>query len=410
MIGKKNFEPFGQYLSLLCILGLAAVTLSPSAVYSQSLLSNLEKEISALVQQAEPAVTTVLAYIPVEKSSTSERPLFSFFTSKTDLPAKARENYINVGTGLLLHKNGYIVTRSSVIAQACSIRVRFYTGEEVDAELIGIDKNKGVGLLKVVPPDFPLVAFGHPEALTAGSWILVIGNSLGVAPAVSLGNVSAIRENGLIQITANIDPGNNGSPVLNSEGEVIGMVSGRIDYRQPQSKDVLLASNAALVLPITQIYAAAKSLLDKYAREHGWLGMTVVPNPDDEIHPQISKIEQNSPAQRAGLKIGDIILAYDHQILDHYYALKGLVKKDKPGKRAAIQVKRGSDTLNLVIEVGKMNLGQIFEKIPYRSTELTQINRPKSYMPLESRLMLEKRLLEMERQIRELRSRIIKRP
>ncbi|RMF61613.1 MAG: PDZ domain-containing protein [Calditrichaeota bacterium] len=372
---------------------------------AQSLLSNLEHEISALVQQGEPAVTSIISYVRESDEKKDDSPLFSLFSSKSSHQPFTR---IKIGSGLFFHKSGFIVTRKSVVANACSIRVRIYTGEEMDAELIGIDEEHEVGLLRVPGVrELPHVPFGQPAKLRAGSWIIVMGNSLGVTPAVSVGNVSAVRENGLIQITANIDPGHNGSPVLNANGEIIGMVSGRVDYPVPQQGVYLTASNAALVMPIDQVLDSVKKILEAYSRRHGWLGITVTPNPKDEVHPLVSKIEPGSPADQAGLRPGDVILGFNGQELDHYYALLGLVKKTPPGTATTIRVQREGRELQLAITIGKMDFSRLFSKPLWAEHPA---GAKMQAVPLDSRAMLEKRLLEMERQIRELRAKIIKSP
>ena len=404
-MGKANMDSLRHpVVSLLTILWFAWISAEMAA--SQTLLSNLEEEIAALVEQGEPAVTSIYAYLDMENNKDEDSPLLSFFSSRsseTNLPR------IKVGTGLFLHNAGFIVTRKSVVAHACSIRVRLYNGEELDAELIGIDEEKEIGLLRVASQDLPLVPFGRPEKLSAGSWIIVMGNSLGVTPAVSLGNVSAIRENGIIQITANIDPGHNGSPVLNAAGEIIGMVSGRVDYPASRQGLYLTVSNAALVLPIDQVYEAARRILDRYAEKHGWLGITVRSDARDEVHPVISRIEPGSPADKAGLAVGDVILAFNGHDLDHYYALLGLVKNSLPGTQTSIRVRRGDRELELPITIGRMNYTRLFESNQQARSALARKREAISFKH-PSRLMLEKRLLEMERQIRELRAKIMKRP
>ncbi len=407
-MGKINMDSLRHpVVSLVTVLWFG--WLSAEMVASQTLLSNLEEEIAALIERGEPAVTSIYAYLDMDSQKDQDSPFLSLFSTKSPDEALPR---IKVGTGLFLHNAGFIATRKSVVAHACSIRVRLYNGEEMDAELIGIDDEKEIGLLRIASQNLPLVPLGQPEKLTAGSWIIVMGNSLGVTPAVSLGNVSAIRENGVIQITANIDPGHNGSPVLNAAGEIIGMVSGRVDYPATRQGMYLTVSNAALVLPIDQVYEAAKRILNRYSQKHGWLGITVRSYSRDEIHPVISHIVPGSPAEKAGLQVGDVILAFHNQPLDHYYALLGLVKKSLPGTQTTIRVRRGEKELELPITIGRMDYARLFETD--RQTRNLAFQQERALPPQHpegmSRRLLQKRLLEMERQLRELKAKIMKRP
>ena len=401
MSAEKKHTTGGAAAAILLLL----LSVPGTQVLAQSLLTNLEKEIATLVERAKPAVVTILAYIPEEQTSEPDNSFLPFLSGK-GAGGDPDHLIINVGTGIYLHREGFIATRSSVIAQACSVRARFYTGEEVKAEILGVDEQMGVGLLRVPAMEIAPVPFGHPDHLLPGSWILVIGNSLGVSPAVSLGNVNAIRDNGLIQINASIDPGNNGSPVLNATGEIIGMVSGRIDYRPSPGRSMLTSTNTALVLPITHIYDAAKTILQRYSDSHGWLGMTVMPDPDDIVHPIISKLEPGSPAEKAGLQVGDKILAFGNQELEHYYSLLGMVKKTRPGEKTTIRIRRNQDILELPIVIGKMDYAALLGELQFAPRNITRLElAPK---PASRNLMLERRILEMERQLKELRAKIIK--
>ena len=389
-----------------CLLAVACVSLySATPLLSQSLLANLEKEVSVLVERAGSSVTTIVAYVPIDKGGKKDGSFFSIFSSKDEHTEKAENHYLTIGTGLYLHEKGYVVTRSSVVANACSVRVRFLNGNESAGELVGVDSTRGIALLKVDPQEITLLPFGRPNMVRPGSWILVIGNSMGVAPAVSMGNVSAVRNDGFIQISANIDPGNNGSPVLNASGEVIGIVSGKINYNDRRTGARYLAGNSALVMPIDEIYDAAEEILKKYSQLHGWLGITVTPIPGDYIRPQITRIEPGSPAAHANLQVGDVILGFNNEYLQNYYALKGLVRKALPGVSHKIAIVRGRDTLDVDIEIGPFMQYKLFEHVPYSRPPL-MLDQGNSIAPDKSRTnrYLEQRLRDMERELAKLRS------
>lgn len=397
----------------LFLLILAAGSFAPGPVtFSQSLLSNLEREISHLIDRAKPSVITIHAYVPIGKKQDSENPLLSFFTSKEEDAPENKNFVVNVGTGLYLHRDGYVVTRSSIVAGASMIRVKFLTGEESQADLLGQDQNDGIALLRVRKVNVPPVPINLSSPPRAGAWVFVVGNSLGVAPAVSMGNVSAIRENGMIQIAANIDPGSNGSPVLNTAGEVVGLIYGKIDYRDARHGKGVATGNTFMVLPMVRIYDAAKRLLENFREKHGWLGITVSPTPGDSLHPQISEVVKNSPAWRSDLRPGDVVLAFERRPLDSYYALRQLVKSTPPGGTVRLGILRGVDTLEVQVTMGKIHAENVFEVEPETSPSEWGYPAPGLLNLKQARgqtdIYLEQKLNEMERQIRELRLRIKK--
>lgn len=379
--------------------------LCASSSNGQSLLSNIEQEIEDIVKQTEPAVVTILAQIPVNRDN-NRKSLLSFFSSKQS--TNKENHYTHVGTGLYLNPQGFVATRGSVVADAEDVRVRLWNEEETHAEVIGIDSDRGLALLRIDSPVLPQFPFARPASIRPGSWVLVIGNSLGVSPSVSMGNVSAIHRDGFFQVAANVDPGANGAPVLSADGFIIGIVSGRIAYSKED--DMLPASNQTLVMPIDHIYRTAHDLLDQYWQKHGWIGITVHRGPYSALTPQIRAIEPGSPAQKAGLSVGDVILKCDNKELASYYSLKKIVKEAKPGDTIRLHVLRDQQELDIELKVGRHKFVNVFETVPYAETVQTTTGEKGAEFDIngKSRLLLEQRLRQMEQEIKFLKESLSK--
>ncbi len=379
--------------------GLAGFLLGmPVTVAAQSLLHSLESEIKSLVQQAQPAVVTVYANVPSQGKSES---LFSFFDSEQ--PHDSLAHYTRVGTGLFVSKDGYIATRSSIVAQACSVLVRLYDGRETQADIIGLDAELGIALLYIGAAGIEPIAFGNPAALHPGAWTFVLGNSLGHFPAVTMGAINAIHDNGHLQVAVMLTPGNNGSPVLNSSGEIIGMISGAIDFSDDDHESAT-PFESVLVLPVDQVLASTENLLKQYAARQGWLGITV--RPFEASSPQIFKIAPGSPAEQAGVQIGDVITAFNGKELVDYFALKYFVREAKPGDEVILDIMRGKKKVRIPMVASNMPYdGTILKNahITSSSPGQQQNDGPDAGISAVQRQKLEKRLREMEEQIRQIR-------
>jgi S1-C subfamily serine protease len=380
---------------------VALIFLSNNVAITQP---DLETEITEIVQYAEPSIVTILANIPVKGPEQKAKPLLSIFSSKPD----AGNRYTLIGSGLYLNKNGYIVTRCSIVEEAMGVRVRIWNGEETHADLIGFDKGKGIALLKIDSPELPTLPYANVSSLEEGSWALVIGNSLGVSPALSMGTVSSVYKNGLIEISANIDPGANGAPVLNSEGKVVGIVSGRIAYSE--NDNTMLARNTVLVVPVAQIYKSSREILEEYQKNHGWIGITVHKGPYSAVTPQITEVFASSPAEKAGLKVGDVILSCNDQKFESYYSLRSIVKNAHPGDKLALVVLRGQENVSITLKVGQIEIGNLFKSVPYDS-EYDYTANPNWNLngewSFKNRDALESRLKRMENEIKNLKKQLM---
>src|SRR5688572_30619197 len=214
----------------------------------------------------------------------------------------------SVGSGFVIHRDGYIVTNAHVVAQTAERKVTFADGGEFDAEIIAFDTDRDVAILKIdAGKPLPTLQLGRSNDLMIGETVIAIGNPLGYQNTVTAGVVSAIARDlhfgrqrtlsGLIQTDASINPGNSGGPLLNVLGELIGVNTAiRGD-----------AQNIGFAIPVDQLRQLLPELLDVERRYRLVCGLSV----DTLDQPQVTAVAAGSPAEEAGVKVGDVLRAID---------------------------------------------------------------------------------------------------
>ena len=233
-----------------------------------------------------------------------------------------REREIHsVGSGVVIHENGYIVTNAHVVAQASDVRVIFADGRGVEAEIVSADPEHDLAILKIPAPEpLPFITLGRSDDLMIGETVVAIGNPLGLQHTVTAGIVSALdRElnfspdlvyRGLIQTDAAINPGNSGGPLLNVNAELIGINSAiRGD-----------AQNVGFAIPVQRLWDLVPMMLDIERRQRVRFGLSV-----GGQEARVTAVRPDSPAQQAGLSTGDQITAFQGErvrnAIDYYVHL-----------------------------------------------------------------------------------------
>lgn len=203
-------------LSLLALLSLffsrfqaGSIGMMNSAS-AQGVLESLEENITNLVESVKPSLVTIEAEVfPGNRENPTQ--LTSF-----------------VGSGVVYSSDGYILTTSSVVRGMKDFKVTLSNDKSYRAKLIGTDFQTNLAVLKIESQGLRITKFGNSDRIREGSWVTVVGNSYGLPTAVSFGIVNGIRNDKTIQMSANVSPGNSGGPVLNTRGEVIGLVSAKL--------------------------------------------------------------------------------------------------------------------------------------------------------------------------------------
>jgi len=322
------------------------------SVSAQSVLGLIEKEMSALVTEAKPSVVTVSA---VASEGSTKRSGEGFLSFLSDDEAVRPITEIRVSSGLILTRDGFIVTKHSVVERARKVFVTLYDGTKLSAEVMGCDSTTSVALLRVNETSLLAARLGNMSDVGPGSWAIVIGNSMGKPHAVSIGMVNGIREDGMLQVSANVDPGNSGSPVFNSRGEAIGLIAAVVNYeRHDDSPANDYFGHSTLVWPLSLLLPPLRRIIDDYYTQHGWLGVTVNRDPQGTQRGlRVVDLENDGPGKEAGLRVDDIITRFDGQPLKNMTDLRTMVLKRKPGDKVEIGVLRQATSLQFNVEIGR---------------------------------------------------------
>lgn len=299
-------------------------------------------------------------------------PFFrQFFGDRERSPRKFRQEVKGLGSGFIISPDGYIVSNDHVTGRASEIVVTMTSGEKYKAKLIGTDPVSDVALLKVNGGNFPYVKLGNSDDVIIGEWVIAFGNPFGLfeisnEPTVTVGVVSATKMNisadrpriyrGMIQTDAAINSGNSGGPLSNSLGEIVGMNT--LIYTPNQGN-----IGVGFAIPINRVKAVVAELKRKGKVERDfWTGLRV-----QEVDESIARamklsraegvivndVEKGSPADKAGLKVGDVILEVDGEKVADQEAIVGLVNSAKSGDVLHLKVLREKNVLSLDLKLEK---------------------------------------------------------
>ena len=329
--------------------------------------------ITNTVESVSPAivgitVTEVREYRDPFSNFFGDDPFFRQFFGNRSLKQEVK----GLGSGFIISPEGYILTNDHVAGNAKEIIVTMTNGGKYSAELVGTDMVSDVALLKIKGKDFPCVKLGNSDDVIIGEWVITFGNPFGLfenidKPIVTVGVVSAkgmnlnVDENrsyrGLIQTDAVINAGNSGGPLVNSAGEVIGINT--LIYTAGVSQAYI---GYGFAIPINRVKSIVDELQKKGKVERNfWTGMEV--NIVDQRIAKyfglkdaegviISDIKKNSPAEKAELKVGDIILEINGERIQNEETIIAIINDAKAGDVLDLKVYRDKKTfkVNLTLE------------------------------------------------------------
>ena len=272
------------------------------------------------------------------------------------------------GSGFIVAADGYILTNAHVVADASEVTVRLTDRREFTAKVVGADRRTDVAVIKINGKDLPTVRVGDPSRLRTGEWVVAIGSPFGFENSVTAGIVSALSRSlpegqytPFIQTDAAVNPGNSGGPLFNMAGEVVGMNS-QIYSRTGGYMGISFA------IPI-DIAIDVKDQLVKSGRvQRGRIGVLVqevgqqladsfgLDRPRGAI---VAQVEKGSPAARAGLRAGDVILAVGGQPIERSGQLSAVISQIRPGTRVELEVWRDRASRKIEVEVGELKEGAV---------------------------------------------------
>ena len=276
----------------------------------------------------------------------------------------------SLGSGFIISEDGYIVTNNHVVAKATEIKVVLKDGSEFKAKIVGTDPKTDIALLKIDPKGKKLsvVKLGDSDKLKIGEWVLAIGNPFGLSYTVTAGIVSAkgrvIGEgpyDNFIQTDASINPGNSGGPLVNIEGEVVGI----------NTAIIAGAQGIGFAIPINLAKVIIKQLKERGRVIRGWLGVYIQELTPELVKAQklpvnrgaiITKVIPNSPAAKAGLKPGDVIVEYNGKKINHINDLTVAVSTTPPGTKVELVIVRNRKFKRVRVKIGELKESVVSKK------------------------------------------------
>ena len=265
------------------------------------------------------------------------------------------------GSGVVYNKKGFIVTNKHVIKNAGEIVIRLYDGSEYKAEIVGTDKRSDIAVLRIDAEGLTPAKFGNSDSLELGEIVLAIGNPVGLGQTVTSGIISAKGTSNLqitgfedfVQTDATINPDSYGGPLINMDGEVVG-----ISTLPPEQTAGYFG--ISLAIPINVVNKTTEDFIKHGKITRGWLGVTAQPvtrelqkalGLKNDLGALVSDIEPGSSASNAGVKSGDVIIKYNGKEIKNILHLRSLVKGTEINKKLEITVLRDGQelTLNTVI-------------------------------------------------------------
>jgi len=374
---------FAFAISFLMVANVAVVQASASKKDIE-ILDRSAKAFSSVVKSVKPAVVHISVESTVNSGQNMEQffnhPFFERFFGPDfqppDSQPRKRHQY-GAGSGFIISKEGHILTNNHVVENAEKITVTLSDNQKVEAELVGTDPQSDVALIKIDVTDsrtLPTIPLGDSEALEVGEWVIAIGNPFGLNQTVTVGIVSAkgrsrvgINEyENFIQTDAAINPGNSGGPLLNIHGEVVGINSALYSRTGGYM-------GIGFAIPINMVKSIEDQLQKHGKVTRGWLGVAIQ-DVDENLAESfglekaegilVSETQPESPADKAGIKQGDVLMSLNNTSLKDVSDLRNRIAMIIPGTDVTLSLIRDGKPLDLNVKIGEQpaDFGKVAQK------------------------------------------------
>ena len=382
MVIPRRFAGFVMTAALFCLACMQTVQAEQLPSFTK------------LIKEASPAVVNIsttqkvrtgMPHLP-EGFEVPDLPegspfgeLFKYFFDQQNGDDPGYQDAKSLGSGFIISADGYIMTNYHVVNEADEIIVRLSDRRELKAEVVGEDKRSDIALVKIDATDLPVVKIGKSHDLEVGEWVLAIGSPFGFDLSATAGIVSAKgrslpSENYVpfIQTDVAINPGNSGGPLFNQDGEVVG-VNSQIYSRTGGYMGLSFA------IPIEVAMDVVDQLKTKGHVSRGWLGVLIqdvtrelaesfgMKKPRGAL---VAKVLPDSPAQAAGIRVGDVIVRFDDHNVINSANLPPIVGSSKVGVELPVEVVRDARTRTIMVTLGEL---------PEESEEQAQATVPESH-------------------------------
>jgi serine protease Do len=273
-----------------------------------------------------------------------------------------------LGSGFIIEPDGTILTNNHVVANAEKIIVKLHDEREFEGRVVGTDAKTDIAVIKINANNLPIMPLGDSDRLQVGEWVVALGSPFGLANTITAGIVSAKGRwigagpyDNFIQTDASINPGNSGGPLVNLRGEVVG-INTAIFSRTGANIGIGFA------IPISLVKDLLPELKSKGKVTRGWLGVSVQEltsdlatslGMDKSSGALVSTVANGGPAEKAGIKVGDVIVEYDGKPIQHSSEMPILVARTEVGKSVPLKIFRGKEELRLSVTVGELKEDEI---------------------------------------------------
>ncbi|MES9814299.1 MAG: DegQ family serine endoprotease [Candidatus Thiodiazotropha sp.] len=373
-----------RYLSIMMLILFCLLSMNLSA--QQGGIESLRqtgKAFASVAQKVSPSVVYIQVETVRERAPNNEYSPFGddlfrrFFGPQFPGAPRQRQKprrHRSVGQGsgfVFSHDKGlysnkaYVMTNNHVVEGADRITVKFKNGHEFSAEIKGSDPKSDIAVLEIVADDLPALPLGDSNKLDVGEWVLAFGNPFGLSHTMTAGIVSAKGRTSLgisdyedfIQTDAAINPGNSGGPLVNLDGEVVG-INTAIFSRSGGYMGVGFA------IPINMAKGIANQLLDKGEVTRGFLGIMIQPLTPELAESfgskyqkgiLVAEVSENSPADRAGLKQGDLIFKLDGKNVGNVGDFRNRISLTSPGSKVGLEIIRNGKPKAIEVTVGELS-------------------------------------------------------
>jgi serine protease Do len=351
--------------------GDPSVTLgAPSQLKNNGTDASFNKVFVNVAKAVTPSVVSINVTMKEKNKSEDMKEFFHFFGP--DFKFKQPEPQAGAGSGVIINPTGYILTNNHVVEDADEdhIEVVMDNKHHMKAKLIGTDPSTDLAVIKVESSELPTASFGNSDALEVGDWVIAIGNPLGLQSTVTAGIVSAIGRNigivrdeqgygieSFIQTDAAINPGNSGGPLVNLNGEVIGINS------------AIATTNAryqgyGFAIPINLAKAVAEDIIRYGKIRRGYIGVNIQPMDetmakaaglDKTTGIMVQNVVEGGAAEKAGIKVRDIILSIDDKEVNQPNELQSYIARKHPGDMVKLKIFRDGNIIDKTVSLKARN-------------------------------------------------------
>ncbi len=341
-------------------------------------LTNLQNSFSQVVKKAKPALVNISAVHIIEVQTPFHQfyfgdPFEEFFDDFFGRPRRRKQpkpeiekyRYEGTGSGFIVDSKGYVITNYHVIKDAKEIKVTIYDDKKYDAEVIGKDPQTDLAVVKIKSlRKFNALQMGNSDMVKTGNWVMAAGSPFGLEQTYTAGIISAVRQNvnvenrayrDMLQTDAAINRGNSGGPLLNLQGEVIGINTAIF---APTG----VFSGIGFAIPINQAKKILKALIEKGRVVRGWLGVEIK-DVDEAIKQQfelqhikgvlVNKVIEGSGAQKGGIKRGDVIISINEAEIKNARDIQNKISDSAPETKVKLTIIRNGQEKVLEIKLGE---------------------------------------------------------